>query len=151
MQAHYYYYFNGDFKIPIDPSNKLAISINFYEPSFAKMENEDYNTWGSENVYKLLIANFEDLKYYYTDKGIPIIFKEFGVLTELGKNESCIREYLYTLLSLISDNELISSCLWDTSNKNFGNMNYYNREIDKWYDEKIQEFFLKFSRDKQVK
>ena len=43
------------------------------------------------------------------------------------------------------------SCLWDTSNKIFGDMNYYNRETDEWYDEKIKNNFLEISKDKYIK
>ena len=30
------------------------------------------------------------------------------------------------------------SCLWDTSKNTAGNMNFYNREQDRWYDEKLE-------------
>ena len=39
-------------------------------------------------------------------------------------------------------------CLWDTSNKEYGNMNYYDRENDIWYDEKFKENFIEISRGK---
>jgi len=35
--------------------------------------------------------------------------------------------------------------LWDTSNKIDGDMNYYNRETNEWYDQKLSEIFLKIS------
>ena len=43
------------------------------------------------------------------------------------------------------------SCLWDISNKTFGDMNYYNRETNEWYDEKIKNNFLEISKDKYIK
>ena len=43
------------------------------------------------------------------------------------------------------------SCLWDTSNKISGDMNYYDRENNKWYDEKIRDNFKKISKGKYVK
>ena len=154
MKAELYYTSNF-FQIPIDPSNKIAISIHYYEPStFTKTEYDewaDHKIWGNENDYKVIISNFELLKNTFTDRGIPVIIGEIGVKTEEGKKESSIREYLYTVFSLSFDNKLILPCLWDTSNKNFGDMNYYNRETNKWYDEKIQEIFLKFSRKRNVK
>ena len=42
-------------------------------------------------------------------------------------------------------------CLWDTSNKIFGDMNYYNRETNKWYDEKIQNIFLQISSGNSIR
>ena len=41
--------------------------------------------------------------------------------------------------------------LWDTSNKIDGDMNYYNRETNEWYDQKLSEIFLKISKDKHIK
>jgi hypothetical protein len=42
-------------------------------------------------------------------------------------------------------------CLWDTSNKEYGDMNYYDRENDKWYDDKLKENFIEISRGKYIK
>jgi hypothetical protein len=42
-------------------------------------------------------------------------------------------------------------CLWDTSNKEYGEMNYYDRENDKWYDEKLKENFLEISKGNYIK
>ena len=43
------------------------------------------------------------------------------------------------------------SCLWDTSNKEYGDMNFYDRENDIWYDEKLKENFIEISRGKYIK
>ena len=43
------------------------------------------------------------------------------------------------------------SCLWGTSNKVFGDMNFYDRENDSWYDVKLKENFIQISRGKYVK
>jgi hypothetical protein len=43
------------------------------------------------------------------------------------------------------------ACLWDTSNKSFGDMNYYNRLTDEWYDDKIKNIFTKISKGNIVK
>ena len=42
------------------------------------------------------------------------------------------------------------SCLWDTSNKTFGDMNYYNRKNNIWFDEKIKDNFKIISRGKCI-
>jgi len=55
------------------------------------------------------------------------------------------------VFSISSDFDGIMSCLWDTSNKEFGEMNFYDRENDTWYDEKLKENFLEISRGKYVK
>jgi len=43
------------------------------------------------------------------------------------------------------------ACLWDTSKKGAGDMNYYDKENDRWYDEKIRDFLIKISKGEYVK
>ena len=42
------------------------------------------------------------------------------------------------------------SVLWDTSKNTAGDMNFYNRETDKWYDEQIRDNFINNSTGKYV-
>ena len=135
-----------------DPANKLAVSFNYYEPLwFTSDDSLYYYEWGSESEYKTLFSDFEKLKEYYIDKGIPIILSEIGVKTQQNKNMLSIREYLYTLFSLSLDSNGLISCLWDTSNQKFGDMNYYDRETDNWYDDKIRDIFYKLSKNNNLK
>ena len=78
-------------------------------------------------------------------------FHGIGVLTEEKKEIESIREYLYMLFSISSDYDGIMCCLWDTSNKLFGEMNFYDRTNDIWYDEKIKNNFLQISKGKYIK
>ena len=80
--------------------------------------------WGTESHYKDMFANFEAIKETYPDKGIPIIFSEIGVLTEQKKDPKSIRRFLYAGFSMSAAYSGIMSCLWDTSKKGAGNMNY---------------------------
>ena len=85
--------------IPIDPSNKLAVSINYYFPSEIYLFDDNismnwYNKygynyytnpirkWGSNNNYKQLLENFDFLKQNYINEGIPIIYSQVGIVTE---------------------------------------------------------------------
>ena len=90
--------------MPVDQSNKLAVSIHYFEPY-----NFVYNTyydpynwtdsngliityeptlkWGNSMEYQQLIKNFELLKNNFVDKGIPIIINEVGVKTEEKKRK----------------------------------------------------------------
>ena len=70
------------------------------------------------------------MKKHFIDNEIPIIINEVGVLTEEKKELESIREYLYMLFSISSDYDGIMYCLWDTSNKLFGDMNYYDKTND---------------------
>ena len=87
---------------------------------------------------QLVINLLENLKRYYVDKGIPVIITEVGVLTEELKDIDSIRYYLNALFSLSSEYNGFMACLWDTSNRNIGTMNYINRDTNQWYDEKLQ-------------
>jgi len=146
--------FSEKYKIPTDPANKLAISINYYIPlqfSTNKIFWFNENHWGTKYDYKELLENFLTLQNFYIKKGIPVIIGEVGVVTEENKELSSIREYLYAIFSLSIEYEGLMACLWDTSNKNYGDMNYYNRLTDEWYDDKIKNILMKISRGKIVK
>ena len=158
---------SSEYRFPIDPSRKLAISLHYYLPSQFAIEPDDnpwywidngiireipsMKTWGTDNNYKDLVSNFEAMKKLFVDKGIAVIISEIGVLTEQQKEPESIREYLYATFSLSADYNGIMACLWDTSKKTAGDMNYFNREEDLWYDEKIKDNFKKISKGKYVK
>ena len=159
--------YSSEYKIPIDPSNNLAISINYYSPyDFTSTYDNDviwyddngmesyYSSpkkWGSTSEYNELIGNLEMMKKYFVDKGVPVILAEVGVLTEEKKKIESIREYLYSIFSISIDYDGIMACLWDTSSKIEGNMNFYDRENNQWYDEKIKDNFKIISKRKYVK
>ena len=158
---------SGDYIIPKDPSNKLAISVHYYFPETFTLESDrnpwtfiqnsivyeipPLTKWGDEGHYNDMIKHFENLKKFFTDKGIPVIITEIGVLTEELKDINSIRNYLYALFTLSSDYNGFMACLWDTSNRNFGNMNYIDRNTNQWYNEKIRSDFKKISKGKYVK
>ena len=96
------------------------------------------------------MRNFNTLKEFYVDKNIPVIIGEVGVVTEYNRELSSIREYLYVVLSLSSDYDGIMVCLWDTSNKAMGDMNYFDRENYEWYDKTIQNFIYNISRKNHI-
>lgn len=37
------------------------------------------------------------------------------------------------------------ACLWDTSEKSFGDFNHYDRKNDRWYDDAVRDNFKNFS------
>ena len=154
--------------LPTDPANMLAVSIHYYLPSQFTVESdknpwtwtdedgvvhviEPKTTWGTEADYKEMVNNFEAMKKKYTDNGIPVILGEVGVLTEEEKEEDSRREFLTAEFSFSADYNGIMSILWDTSKNTAGDMNFYNREDDRWYDEKLQNNFYSISVGKYVK
>jgi len=158
----------SDYKIPVDPYHKLAISLHYYAPSPFTREYyfdafnwtdgdgivysyEPALIWGNQDEYFQIITDFELMKNSFVNKGIPIIISEVGVLTEERKKLESIREYLYMVFSMSSDYDGIMTCLWDTSNKEYGEINFYDRENDKWYDDKLKENFIQISRGRYIK
>ena len=76
--------------------------------------------WGNEDDYYEIMMNFNLMKLAFVDNGIPIILSEIGVLTEDKKEEESIREFLYVVFALSLEFDGILPCLWDTSNKKYG-------------------------------
>ena len=157
---------NSYYKIPIDIRNKTAVSIHYYMPNTFTLESdyswswidfygyeyiiESDKSWGDDTDYNEIITNFELFKNFFLDKGIPVIISEVVVITEEEKKIESIREFLYVVFSISFNYNGILACLWDTSNKTFGNMNYYNRESNEWYDEKVRDNFKQISRGKYI-
>ncbi len=145
------------FLLPTDPSNKYAISIHYFIPSpftttgFDSLWMVYRDRWGNDTDYSELITNFEILKNIFINKNIPIILSEVGVKTEEKKRLESIREFLYVVFSMSVENDGFMACLWDSSNKKYGDMNFYNRETNEWYDEKLKENFLEISKGKNIK
>ena len=155
---------NSDYKMPIDPYNKLAISIHYYYPEQFTVEPDDdpyywidssgkiniiqpLTKWGTEIQYKNMFTYFESMKKAFIDNGIPVIIGEVGVLTEQAKEIESIIKYLKAVFSMSAAYNGIMSCLWDTSS---GNFNYYDRVNNKWFDETIRDNFQKISKGKYV-
>ena len=157
-----------NYKMPIDPSNKFAISIHFYVPVYFTVEKDDdpwytvdqngvkiittpMTKWGNKNDYNEMFSVFERLKEAYIDKGIPIVITEIGVLTEQEKEIESIREYLFFAFSMSVSYKGLMTCLLDESNKEIGDMNYFDRINYKWFDEKIGENFKRIYRGNFIK
>ena len=163
-----YFSFFFELDIPIDPSNKLAVSINYYFPSeiyqfddtismdwyhkngFNYMTNPIKN-WGSNNDYKQLLTNFDFLKQNYIEAGIPIINSQVGIVTEKDFDINSMKEFLYVIFSVSAEYRGIMSCLWDISEKVEGDIYYYNKKQNIWRDEKMRDFFINISKGKNVK
>ena len=158
---------SSEYSIPIDPINKYAVSFNYYIPERFTLEldstpwtyvidNVTYEAlpmthWGEKDHYEEMLNNFENIKKKFLDKQIPVIINEVGVLTEEKKDSKSIREFIFSAFLLSIDYDGIMVCLWDTSKKGAGNMNFYDKENDRWYDEKIGDFFIKISKGENIK
>ena len=140
-----------NFKIPYDQANNFAISIHYYIPYIFTKEptnanNSSLSKWGSDIDFDEIMTNYYIMRVTFLDFGIPIVLSEVGVLTEDQKEEDSIRLYLYVVFALAWEFDGMMACLWDTSNKQTGDMNFYNRENNEWYDYKIINFLKKISK-----
>ena len=106
--------------------------------------------WGNKNDYNEMITIFENLKETYIDKGIPIVITEIGVLTEQEKEIESIREYFFFEFSMSVAYKGLMTCLLNKSNRENGDMNYFDRINYKWFDEKIGENFKKIYRGNYI-
>ena len=116
-----------------------------YQRSYLKKE------WGTIKDYQNIISNLNLLKELFTDKGIPVIITEVGMMSELTKEKNFMREFLYALFSITEEYDGIMSCLWDISEKIGDDIYYYNKEKNQWKDQKIIDNLNKISRLNYVK
>ena len=160
---------NLKYEMPIDPANKIAISLHYYFPfkyydydeEVIPIEFYDFygdlyqisplNEWGTIGDYKKIIQNFDLLKSIFIDKGIPVIIGEIAILTGQSNDINSFKEFLYTFFSFAVQYDGIMPCLWDISEKIEEGMNYYNRESDIWNDEKLIDNLMKLSKGKYAK
>ena len=146
---------SDSYKMPTDSANMLAVDIHYYLPAQFTVESDKnpwtwtddsgvvheitpMTTWGTEENYKEMVGYFETMKNKYTSQGIPVVLGEMGVLTEEQKEKTSIREFIRAVYSFSAAYDGFMTCIWDTSKNTAGDMNFYNREEDRWYDEGIQ-------------
>ena len=160
------YSFFYDPEIPIDPANKIAVSLNYFFPSeiyqrlVTPMNWYDkyglyYMTdpiinWGTDNDYKEIMKTFNFLKKNYIDNGVPVIIGQVGIITEKEINLNLFREFLYVIFSISAEINGLMSCLWDISEKIENGTHYYNKEKNIWNDEQIRDNIIKISKGKYV-
>jgi len=158
------------YEFPNDPSNKTAISLRYYFPSkygqyYENREEDivwyDYsgtklvttplNDWGAESEhYYNMYEDFDSLKSLFIDNGIPIIIGEAGILTK-NVSANLFTQFLYTLFSMSYEYDGIMACLWDNPESNEGNRFYYNRETNKWINEKIKKSIQRISKGNYIR
>ena len=166
-------------QLPNDPFNKTAISLRYYFPSSYGGEHiyddegdyyiikqddiiwYDYygrilvthplNDWGAESSdYFYMYDEFRSYKNMFMDKGIPVIIGEAGIVSS-NSNPNLFSEFLYVLFSMSYEYDGIMACLWDNPENNEGDKIYYNRETNKWTNEKIKRSIQKISRGNFIK
>jgi hypothetical protein len=105
-----------------------------------------FRDWGIDSYhYYFIYQDFQNLQNMFNNKGIPVIIGEAGILINKG-NPNILSEFLYVLFSMSYEYDGIMACLWDNPENNEGDRIYYNRETNKWTNEKIKKSIQKISR-----
>ena len=109
------------------------------------------NDWGSESDdYYFMYEDFKNYKNKFMDKGIPVIIGEAGIISNKS-NSNSLTEFLYFLFSITYEYDGIMACLWDIPESKEGDKIYYNRENNKWTNEKIKKSIQRISRENFIK
>lgn len=123
---------NSSYIVPDD--DMLAVDIHYYTPpTFCVMkQNENWGgtlpatTWGTNAEKTDLANNFAKLKTNFVDKGIPVIIGEYGVLTNEGKEQESIRDFVKTVAGTALSMNGVAGYLWDDSDS--GGHKYFSRK-----------------------
>ncbi len=129
---------SSSYVVPDD--DMVAVSIHYYIPQqwciATKGTTWGYaDTWGTDAEIQKVYNDFNSMKSYFVDKGIPVIIGEYGVLTSDYKDKEDIALYLKTVASAGLNTEGISTFLWDDST---GNHQCFDRSTLKWYDSNVE-------------
>ena len=114
------------FRLPNDPANRYAISMHYYSPPTFCILTEDadwgkaQSTWGTQDEINELNKNFDLIKSFYIDKGIPVIIGEYGTATE-NKEVDSVRNFLYSICKAAYSRNILP-VLWDITDV------FYDRE-----------------------
>ncbi len=130
-----------EFVVPDD--KMVAVSIHYYYPStwavatVSDPNAQGYwgyrNDWGTDDDKQEVYNTFAKVKAYFADEGIPVIFGEYGVVTNCGKDHDSIVSYLDTIASSALATDGVTAFLWDAGDA--GDMQYFSRKNLSWFDE----------------
>ena len=130
-----------EFVVPDD--KMVAVSIHYYYPStfavatISDPNNKSYwgykNDWGTDADKQEVYNTFAKVKAYFADEGIPVIFGEYGVVTNCGKDHDSIVSYLDTIASSALATDGVTAFLWDAGDA--GDMQYFSRKKLAWFDD----------------
>lgn len=120
-------------KLPVDPANKLAVSVHCYDPYNFCIEGKSM-AWGTNNADQAAIDQYMfDITDTFLNNGIPVYIGEFGCVTrEDPKEEQYRLDYLKAFTNAARTYGL-SCFLWD---------NFANKQSDGTVGGKECHFFV---------
>jgi len=120
---------NSAFSMPVDPSNRLIVSIHAYTPYDFAGKSDGYSNWDGSKNYEF---NFMDrLDSDFISKGYGVVIGEFGATNKNNDSDRVCWAKAYTAKAA----ELGMACLlWDNAltgigEENFGMVNRNTLEV----------------------
>lgn len=114
------------FVMPTDPENRCIVSVHYYTPwEFCTTTNK--NEWGTDAEVSTMESKVQQMKTTFVDKGIPVIFGEYG--TCYGNDEASRVKFCETFVKLCSDAGM-ATYIWDDGG-------LFIRSEMKWQNEDI--------------
>ncbi len=98
----------NDFKLP--DSHNLIVSVHYYFPYDFALNTEGTDKWGTDEDKAELDKGFDRVKKRFYDKGIPVIYGEFGVLY---KNNDTQRAAYYNYFIKSAKQRGFTCFMWD--------------------------------------
>lgn len=111
--------FNSNFSMPVDPAEKMILSVHAYTPYDFTMNDNGYSNWDASKKGEM---NFlKKLKTQFIDKGYGVVVGEFGATNKdnIDARVAWARDYMGTANSLG-----IPCVLWDNGLTKIGNENF---------------------------
>ena len=136
------------FKMPYDPANCCAGSVNYYTlASFAILEEDaDWgkasSTWGTEDEFAELNDWMDMMKNNFVNKGIPVSIGEYGC-PKKNKQEASVRLFLSSVCKSAYEKNLCP-VLWDTPG------GHYDHDECKLKDRQLKELYDEIAGNKNV-
>ena len=144
---------SGQFSMPTDSANMLAVSVHYYEPpTFCVADTTSSwghrETWGTAADYSKLENDFSDLKSKFVDSGVGVIIGEYGVCnadkygvntTPYNKDQESVEKFLKAVASTAYDMTGVCPIVWDDSNS--GTICLFNRKTLSWFDDNVKQIY----------
>lgn len=113
------------FKLPSDSvENRLILSVHYYDPYLFALEATT-NTWGSAFATSDawgqeadVVQQFDRLKAEYIDRGLPVIFGEYGAVHQAGFED--YRRYYMEYVTKAAKDRGILPVYWDNGSEQSG-------------------------------
>lgn len=113
---------NGSMKLPVDPSNKVMVSVHFYDPNDFAL-NGSVTDWGHTGDAKLkgsvlqdedyIKKQFKKLTDYWVNKGTPVYIGESGPPNQDDVRGKAFRNYYLEYVHRAAREAGLAMIYWD--------------------------------------